>query len=205
MSGRRSRGRRRVGDCESPVKEASHDLGRAHSTPLGCEAKRTSRALPPGEQPEGPGFVGFNPEHVAPVTGYGAKAPVGSFGRCVDGNSGSPDREGTTDPGRVMTRIRLSQGRHWTTHGARHAPRSLIRGHELQHPAGPRARAKESLRPRGRAHNARSTARLKSRDMPHLPAGDRTALAIQMQLGAFAQMPLPAVHVFAEKVDHLAI
>ena len=134
MSGRRSRGRRRVGDCESPVKEASHDLGRAHSTPLGCEAKRTSRALPPGEQPEGPGFVGFNPEHVAPVTGYGAKAPVGSFGRCVDGNSGSPYREGTTDPGRAATRIRLSQGRHWTTHGARHAPRSLTLRDELQHP-----------------------------------------------------------------------
>ena len=78
MSVRRSRGRRRVGlrgGC--PFKEAGGTREGRMRPSLVQEAKRTSSACLRGIQPEGPGSCRQEPEHVAPVTGYGAKAPAG--------------------------------------------------------------------------------------------------------------------------------
>jgi hypothetical protein len=78
MSVRRSRGRRRVGlrgGC--PFKEAGGTREGRMRPSLVQEAKRTSSACLRGIQPEGPGSCRQDPEHVAPVTGYGAKAPAG--------------------------------------------------------------------------------------------------------------------------------
>ncbi len=75
---RRSRGRRRVGlrgGC--PFKEAGGTREGRMRPSLVQEAKRTSSACLRGIQPEGPGSCRQEPEHVAPVTGYGAKAPAG--------------------------------------------------------------------------------------------------------------------------------
>ena len=139
MSVRRSRGRRRVGlrgGC--PFKEAGGTREGRMRPSLVQEAKRTSSACLRGIQPEGPGSCRQDPEHVAPVTGYGAKAPAGFplWMSMVNSGAAIPGRNDRY--GARCDAQRLSQDRHRTTHGASHRAPLPQSGDELQHPAGPR-------------------------------------------------------------------
>ena len=139
MSVRRSRGRRRVGlrgGC--PFKEAGGTREGRMRPSLVQEAKRTSSACLRGIQPEGPGSCRQEPEHVAPVTGYGAKAPAGFplWMSMVNSGAAIPGRNDRY--GARCDAHRLSQGRHRTTHGASHRAPLPQWGDELEHPAGPR-------------------------------------------------------------------
>ncbi len=92
-------------------------------------------ALPPGSETGGSGGFGYRPQHAEPITGYGAKAPGSASPWCVDGNSRSPYRERTADPGRVRHAHSLAQASTGTTHGAiPRAPLPHCRGTGLKHP-----------------------------------------------------------------------
>ena len=134
MSVRRSRGRRRVGlrgGC--PFKEAGGTREGRMRPSLVQEAKRTSSACLRGIQPEGPGSCRQEPEHVAPVTGYGAKAPAGFplWMSMVNSGAAIPGRNDRY--GARCDAQRLSQDRHRTTHGASHRAPLPQSGDELKH------------------------------------------------------------------------
>ena len=100
---------------------------RAYSTPPCCAAKRTVRHGLRGVKPEGPG----RRSDVLPARGtgkrLGAKAPGGSFALVSRINSNVPE---PGKNGRYGAREDAHQAGHklatGTTHGASHAPRSLI-------------------------------------------------------------------------------
>ena len=147
---RRPRGRRRVGPpVESPSRKPVSTAGVAYPTPQcasGGEANVDGIAS--GDQPEGPGDVGSAPEHVAPITGYGAKAPVGFPCWMSMGNSGAAISGRNGRSGRVETRIAAAM-RHWNYPRRRSTrPGSLIRGQRDSIPQG-HARANERLRLKG--------------------------------------------------------
>ena len=154
MSVRRSRGRRRVGlrgGC--PFKEAGGTREGRMRPSLVQEAKRTSSACLRGIQPEGPGSCRQDPEHVAPVTGYGAKAPAGfplwmsmvNSGAAIPGRN---DRYGARCD--AQRQRKLATGLPTALHTA---PRSLNRETSYIIPQG-RARANEGSRLRGISSSA---------------------------------------------------
>ena len=118
---RRPRGRRRVGPpVEQPFKEASLNCGcGAFDPPMRVERRSERRGhCLRGIQPEGPGACRTGPEHVAPITGYGAKAPVGfpcwmSMGNSCTAISGRNGRSGAREDAHRQRKLALE-----LTHGA---------------------------------------------------------------------------------------
>ena len=82
MSVRRPRGRRRVGapsfkECgETPSRKPVTTEGGRIRPPMRLRGEANVGGVPP-EPTGGSGTCRTGPEHVAPITGYGAKAPVG--------------------------------------------------------------------------------------------------------------------------------
>ena len=115
MSVRRPRGHRRVGDDGSSIllqgSQSQLRVG-VSDPPMRLRGEANVDGVPP-EPTGGSGTCRTGPEHVAPITGYGAKAPVGFPCWMSRSTPALPYREGTADPGRVMTRIAAAM-RHWT-------------------------------------------------------------------------------------------
>ena len=144
MSVRRPRGHRRVGDDWSSIllqgSQSQLRVG-VSDPPMRLRGEANVDGVPP-EPTGGSGTCRTGPEHVAPITGYGAKAPVGFPCWMSRSTPALPYREGTADPGRVMTRIAAAM-RHWTNPRrctTRPAPSSGGTSHSI--PQG-RARANE--------------------------------------------------------------
>jgi hypothetical protein len=143
MSVRRPRGRRRVGapsfkECgETPSRKPVTTEGGRIRPPMRLRGEANVGGVPP-EPTGGSGTCRTGPEHVAPITGYGAKAPVGF--PCWMSRSTPACHIGKERPIRGACRraspqpIRRSGAAldYPTAHP--HAPRSLTWRDELQHP-----------------------------------------------------------------------
>ena len=126
MSVRRPRGHRRVGDDWSSIllqgSQSQLRVG-VSDPPMRLRGEANVDGVPP-EPTGGSGTCRTGPEHVAPITGYGAKAPVGFPCWMSRSTPALPYREGTADPGRVMTRIASRKAGTGLPHGA--APRAPL-------------------------------------------------------------------------------
>ena len=144
MSVRRPRGHRRVGDDGSSIllqgSQSQLRVG-VSDPPMRLRGEANVAGMPP-EPTGGSGTCRTGPEHVAPITGYGAKAPVGFPCWMSRSTPALPYREGTADPGRVLTRIAAAM-RHWTTpRRCTTRPAPSLEGQSYSIPQG-RARANE--------------------------------------------------------------
>ena len=124
----------------SSFKEASLNCGcGAFDPPMRVERRSERRwHCLRGIQPEGPGSCRTGPEHVAPITGYGAKAPVGFPCWMSRSTPALPYREGTADRGAWRRAQPVRKAGTWTNprrNPTRPAP--SLGGRELKHHAGP--------------------------------------------------------------------
>jgi hypothetical protein len=130
-----------VGDFESLLKQVTF-LGDGVFDPSWLRGETNRKAIClRGLKPEGPGWLGYKTPHAEPADGMELRRLTARSSGCRN-NSSYLRRERTTDPGRVLTRNRLSQGRHW------HYPRRYItrpapslEGQSYSIPQGNRARA----------------------------------------------------------------
>ncbi len=123
---RRPRGHRRVGDDGSSIllqgSQSQLRVG-VSDPPMRLRGEANVDGVPP-EPTGGSGTCRTGPEHVEPITGYGAKAPVGFPCWMSRSTPALPYREGTADPGRVLTRIASRKAGTGLPHGA--APRAPL-------------------------------------------------------------------------------